>query len=74
LSNEVNVDELLKRILEEEEFVKSQTLNYEEYLPEFIAKAKELGADESGKDFERAFKKVVKSKPSYLERPKSRPK
>ena len=38
---DVNIDELLKRILEEEEFVRSQTLNYHEYLPEFISKAKE---------------------------------
>ncbi|HTB66461.1 MAG TPA: hypothetical protein VK727_09545 [Steroidobacteraceae bacterium] len=29
----------------------------------FIEAAKELGADETGKKFERAFKKVVKAKP-----------
>ncbi len=38
---EIDVNELLKRILEEEEYVKSQTLNYQEYLPEFIARARE---------------------------------
>ncbi len=41
MDNEINVDELLKRLLEEEEFVRSQTLNYDEYLPEFISKAEE---------------------------------
>lgn len=41
MPEEINVDEILKRILEEEDFVKSQSLNYQEYLPEFIAKAME---------------------------------
>lgn len=40
-NNEIDVDELLKRILEEEEYVKSQTLSYDEYLPEFFARAAE---------------------------------
>jgi len=38
---EFDVNDLLKRILEEEEYVKSQSLNYQEYLPEFIARARE---------------------------------
>jgi len=41
LSESVDIDDLLKRIIEEEEFVRSQSANYEEYLPEFIVKAQE---------------------------------
>lgn len=41
MKNEINVAELLKRILEEEEFVKSSIINYQEYLPEFITNALE---------------------------------
>ena len=40
-NDEIKVDELIKRILNEEEFVKSQVVNYSEYLPEFISKALE---------------------------------
>ena len=40
-NNEINVDELLKRIIEEEEYVKSQSLSYDEFLPEFFARAEE---------------------------------
>jgi len=41
LNNEINIDELIKRIQEEEEYVRTQTLNYQEYLPEFLSKAQE---------------------------------
>lgn len=41
MSDDFNMEELIKRIQEEEEYVKTQTLSYQEYLPEFIAKAKE---------------------------------
>jgi two-component system chemotaxis sensor kinase CheA len=40
-NNDINVEELLKRIQEEEEYVKSQTICYDEYLPEFFARAEE---------------------------------
>ena len=40
-NDEIKVDELIKRILDEEEFVKSQVVNYSEYLPEFILKVLE---------------------------------
>ena len=40
-NDEIKIDELIKRILDEEEFVKSQVVNYSEYLPEFILKVLE---------------------------------
>ena len=40
-NDEIKVDELIKRILDEEEFVKSQVVNYSKYLPEFILKVLE---------------------------------
>jgi hypothetical protein len=35
------MDDILKKILEEEDFVVSQAIDYQEYLPDFIAKAEE---------------------------------
>ncbi|MDD3014640.1 MAG: chemotaxis protein CheA [Candidatus Gastranaerophilales bacterium] len=40
-NNEVNMDDILRKLLEEEEFVESQAVDYQEYLPDFIAKALE---------------------------------
>ena len=40
-NNEENMDDILKRILEEESFVVSQSIDYQEYLPDFLAKAEE---------------------------------
>lgn len=40
-NNDINVEDLMRRILEEEEYVKSQALCYDEYLPEFILRAEE---------------------------------
>ena len=39
----------------------------------FIVKAKELGADESGKEFEWAFKKVIPSKKPKHSKTTSKP-
>jgi hypothetical protein len=36
----------------------------EERSRRFVETARELGVDETGKDFERAFKKIVRPKPS----------
>jgi hypothetical protein len=36
----------------------------------FIETARELGVDETGKDFERAFKKIVRPKPEKQRGPK----
>jgi len=41
LNNEENMDDILKKILEEESFITSQTIDYQEYLPDFIARALE---------------------------------
>lgn len=41
INQEINVEEWLKRIQEEEEYVKNQVLSYQEYLPDFVANAKE---------------------------------
>lgn len=40
-NQQINVEEWLKRIQEEEEYVKNQVLSYQEYLPDFVANAKE---------------------------------
>lgn len=40
-NNEIDVEEILKRILQEESFVQNQILDYQEYLPEFILKTLE---------------------------------
>jgi hypothetical protein len=47
---------------------KKRTLTQAEQSARFIEVAKKIGADESGKAFEKAFKKIVRKKNSSKER------